>query len=314
MRLSDYYVDGEFYFSPEPRLLVNYLICNNHSIKLSVSKMHQNVHMLSNSGAGVPIDYWYPSTKWAPPENSWQYSLGYATTLFDYFETSVEGFYKSLNNMITFKPGSSYFGTAESLPQKVETGGTGTVFGVDFLIQKTVGDFTGWIGYTWMKNYRHFEHINNGTPYPYKYDRRNDISIVLNYNFSDNINLSATWVYGTGQALTLPVGKYYLPSVLPGSVEQDPYLQQIFIYTDKNAFRAKPYQRLDIGVNFIKKKKWGERIWNISIYNLYNRKNPYAYYISGESSTSGGVTTGKVYLIQQSLFPIIPSISYSIRF
>jgi len=314
VRLSGYVVNETFFFSPEPRLLADYIIGKKHAIKLSISKMHQNIHMLSHSGAGVPVDYWYPSSGWAPPEISWQYSIGYATTIMNLFEASIEGFYKSLDNLITFKPGATYFGTSESARQKIETGGTGTVFGADFLIQKMVGNFTGWIGYTWMKNYRRFDNINNGDPYPYKYDRRNDISIVLNYHFSDKIDLSATWVYGTGEALTLPVAKYYLPVIMPGSSDQTPYLQEIYIYTDKNAFRAKPYHRLDIGINFRKSKRWGERVWNISIYNLYNRKNPYSYYFTGETNSTGGTTSGKVYLVQQSLFPIIPSFSYSIRF
>ncbi len=281
LRVTNYSISNKPFTYLEPRLLINYNFSKTQSFKMSFSKMNQNVHLLSNSGMGMPVDFWLPATDLAPPSVSFQYTIGYAATLSKMFELSVEGYYKKMNKLITFKPGASYFGTNESFFQKIETNGTGTVYGIDFLIQKKAGRLTGWLGYSWMKNYRKFQQINNGRAYPYKYDRRNDISLVVNYKLSKNIDLSATWVYGTGQALTLPVAKYYLPVVLPGLGAQQPYLQEIYIYTRKNGFRAKAYHRMDIGINFKKQKKWGQRIWNISIYNLYNRKNPYNYYLSG---------------------------------
>ena len=218
-----------------------------------------------------------------------------------------------MKNLTTLKEGESYFGTNKTWNDKIETDGYGTVYGIDFLLQKKIGRITGWIGYTWMKNYRIFENINNGKEYPYKYDRRHDFSIVINHKLKENIDLSLTWVYGTGQALTLPIAKYYLPMIFPGSSNlEDFYMEKIYIYTEKNAFRAKAYHRLDIGINFRKSKKWGERIWNISIYNLYNRKNPYSYYFAGASNHNN--SSGKISLFQQSLFPFIPSVSYSIKF
>ncbi len=310
-RYTNYSITNNFYQFFEPRFLAKYVFLGNHSIEFSFARMHQNVHLLSNSGVGIPVDFWLPATGSAPPSVSNQFTIGYAGTILKSFEVSVEGFYKKLENLITFKEGESYFGTNKTWLDKIETSGVGTVYGIDFLMKKSTGRLTGWIGYTWMKNYRQFAGINNGKKYPYKYDRTNDISIVINYQLSEKIDLSLTWVYGTGQALTLPVAKYYLPIYFPGSNDlEDAYLDEIYIYTRKNAFRAKPYHRMDIGINFHKQKKWGERIWNISIYNLYNRKNPYFYYFSGE----GNGNTGKVELYQQSLFPIIPSVSYTIKF
>jgi hypothetical protein len=162
-----------------------------------------------------------------------------------------------------------------------------------------------------MKNYRQFNDVNNGERYPFKYDRTHDISIVYNHKLSEKVDLSVTWVYGTGEALTLPVAKYYQPVEFPGTPDMpDEYKEEIYIYTSKNGFRAKAYHRMDIGINFRKEKRWGERIWNVSIYNLYNRKNPYSYQFSGH----GNGSTGTVELVQKSLFPFMPSISYSIRF
>jgi hypothetical protein len=314
LRFSAYGANTQTFLSLEPRFTASWLVGNKQALKVSFSKMHQNVHMLSNSGAGVPVDFWYPASAKAPPSVSWQYNIGYAATLFGGFELSIEGFYKKMNRLTTFKPGASYFGINRTFDQKTEIGGRGTVYGVDFLLQKTTGKVTGWVGYTWMKNYRQFDHINNGEPYPFKYDRRNDISIVFNYHISKKVDFSATWVYGTGEALTLPVAKYYIPEILPGSQGRSAYMQEIYVYTKKNAFRAKDYHRLDIGFNFRKKKRWGERIWNLSIYNVYNRKNPYAYYFSGESITTPSGTTNQRYLVQQSLFPFIPSVSYTVHF
>ncbi|MDP2721142.1 MAG: TonB-dependent receptor plug domain-containing protein [Bacteroidales bacterium] len=309
LRYSNYSLTDKTFHFFEPRILAKYVFLKKHSVEISYSKMHQNIHLLLNSGIGMPIDFWLPATGEAPPPISNQFAIGYASTVSDYFEVSIEGFYKEMYNLTTFKEGESYFGTNKTWAEKIETGGNGTAYGIDFLIQKTIGSVTGWIGYTWMKNYRQFENINEGKKYPYKYDRTHDISLVLNYQFTESVDISLTWVYGTGQALTLPVAKYYLPVVFPGALE-DKYLEEIYIYTSKNAFRAKAYHRMDIGINFKKTKIWGERIWNVSIYNLYNRQNPYSYYFSGYSNGN----SGKVELNQQSLFPFIPSISYSVKF
>jgi len=309
VRYSNYFLQNTNYQFLEPRFLAKYTFANKHSLSISYSEMHQNIHLLSNSGIGIPVDFWLPAVSEAPPSKSIQYSLGYAGSWFNSFEISMEAYYKKLSNLTTFKAGESYFGTNKTWLQKIEKGGTGTIYGLDFLIRKKFGRLTGWISYSWMKNYRQFKNINNGEKYPYKYDRTHDISIVVNYELNKNIDLSITWVYGTGQALTLPVAKYYEPVVFPGSTKNT-YYEGIYIYTKKNAFRTKPYHRLDVGINFKKEKKWGKRIWNISIYNLYNRHNPYAYYFSGSSNGN----TGKIELIQQSLFPLIPSISYGVKF
>jgi len=315
IRYSTYFVNEKLFSFFEPRFLINYLITENHSIKASFSKMHQNVHLLSNSGVGMPVDFWMPSTEIVHPSKSFQYTIGYAGTFKKNLEFSIEAFYKEMKNLTTLKEGESYFGTNKTWNDKIETDGYGTVYGIDFLLQKKIGFITGWIGYTWMKNYRSFENINNGKEYPYKYDRRHDFSIVINYKLNENIDYSLTWVYGTGQALTLPVAKYYIPMIFPGSSNlENFYMEEIYIYTDKNAFRAKAYHRLDIGINFRKSKKWGERIWNISIYNLYNRKNPYSYYFSSVDTHTSSGNQEKMSLFQQSLFPIIPSVSYSIKF
>jgi len=195
---------------------------------------------------------------------------------------------------------------------------------MEIFIQKTTGRSTGWIGYTLAKSTRKFENQNGGHAYPFKYDRRHDLSIVYTYKLNDKIDFSATWVYGTGNAITLATGHYltiddndYLEHIDETNYTGPFKLYEAYIYGGKNSFRMRDYHRLDVGINFRKIKKTGERIWNISIYNVYNRKNPYYYYWDVEyqnDHSTGHLTASAPKLYQVSLFPIIPSISYSFVF
>jgi hypothetical protein len=181
-----------------------------------------------------------------------------------------------------------------------------------------LGKSTGWIGYTLAKSTRQFNNQNSGETYPYKYDRRHDISIVFEQKLKENIDFSTTWVYGTGNAMTLATGHHLVIDDNGSShyaSQTDFGLYEGHIYSEKNSYRMRDYHRLDVGFNFYKKNKWGERIWNISIYNLYNRQNPYLYYWDTKVTYINGVRTeGIPTLYQQSLFPIIPSLSYSFKF
>ena len=182
-------------------------------------------------------------------------------------------------------------------------------------MQKKTGKFTGWIGYTLSWSWRQFDDINFGKKFPYKYDRRNDIEIVGTYKLSDNCDLGITWVFGTGNAITLPVAKYFdagnnsLTNIYSGNnyFGGYNYYNSIDFYGDKNSTRMKAYHRLDLGFNWHKKKKWGERIFSLGIYNVYSRKNPYFYYLSNDYQ-------GNPQYKMVSLFPIIPSVSYSLHF
>jgi hypothetical protein len=184
---------------------------------------------------------------------------------------------------------------------KVEKDGLGISYGLELLFQKKLGKTTGWIGYTLSKTTRQFENINMGKPYAYRYDRRHDLSIVFNHKLKENVDLSATWVFGTGNAFTMAVGKYNIDDHT-----------EIHIYEGKNTFRMRSYHRLDVGVNFHKQKKRGERTWSLSVYNLYNRENPYYYFFDTKGNYSGGTNVRVVK--QRSLFPFIPSVSYSFKF
>lgn len=312
-----YHVNGEDYISSEPRILTSYLISKDMSIKGAYSRMQQNVHLLTNSGIGLPIDLWVPATKEISPQVSNQWSFGLARSLKKgSYEFSIEGYYKKMQNLIEYKEGANFLGTTDNWEELVESGGLGTSYGAELLLQKKEGKTTGWIGYTWSKTNRQFDNINQGREFPYRYDRRHDASLVIAHQLKKNIDISASWVYGTGAAFTLPIGKYDIIDDSDLSFNQED-VSEVFIYGERNANRMRAFHKLDIGVNFRKKKKWGERTLNISIYNVYARQNPYYYFVDSEvqyDETGQNIVSERNFFSQQSLFPILPSISYSFRF
>ncbi len=283
---------------------MRYLLPGNVALKGSFSTMTQYLHLLTNEGIGLPTDLWLPSTKQVKPESSWQAALGFAKTFKDKFEISIEGYYKRMDNLIAYKEGANFFGFSD-WQTKIEIG-KGESYGAELFVQKKYGKTTGWAGYTLSWSNRTFENINGGRTYPFKYDRRHDISLVLMHEFSDRIRMSGTWVYGTGNAITLPISKAtvsYPNEYSPNSNYGIGYEQS----EEKNSFRMNAYHRLDVGIDFIKKKKRYERKFSIGAYNVYNRKNPFFIY-------AGNNNFGDPAFKQVSLFPIIPSFSWSFKF
>ena len=308
---SAFVVDGETYTSVQPRVGLRYLLPGDVALKASYATMTQYLHFLTNEGIGLPTDLWLPSTPRVAPEQSWQAAFGIAKTFQDRFEFSVEGYYRKMDNLISYKEGASFIDFGD-WQDKIEQG-EGESYGAEFFLQKKKGKTTGWLGYTLAWTNRQFDNINGGRVYPFKYDRRHDVSAVVIHEFGERISASATWVYGTGNAVTLPVSKsaVYVPHY-DGS-----YSTEIERPSDKNAFRMKPYHRLDIGVNFTKQKKRYKRRFTIGAYNIYNRRNPFFIY-SNEEVTEYDEEAGMWGIEQQfrqvSLFPIIPSFSWGFEF
>lgn len=276
--------------------------------------MQQYIHLLSNSNIGLPTDLWVPATDKVPAQNSWQPAIGYSQSFkikHNDAEITLEGYYKDMQGVIDYLGGANFLSTAETWEDKVAIGHAWS-YGSELFIQKKTGKLTGWIGYTLSWSWRQFDDINFGRKFPYKYDRRNDVEIVGTYKLTDNCDLGFTWVYGTGNAITLPVAKYFdggnnsLVTILNGG-NYGFYAPAVEFYGDKNSTRMKAYHRLDIGFNWHKKKKWGERILSLGIYNVYSRKNPYFYFLDADNQ-------GNPQYKMISLFPFIPSISYSLHF
>jgi hypothetical protein len=304
--------DGKEYSSLEPRVILNYNVFRDISMKASYTVMKQYIHFLTYSGTGMPSDFWMPSTDNVHPQNSSQFAVGVAVSLFDdLLEASLESYYKTMDDLIAFRAGESMFASSQNWEDKIEKNGTGYSKGVELLLQKQQGKTSGWLSFAIAKSERKFENLNNGNPFPYKYDRRYEISLVLVQQIKKGITFSATWDFGTGYPVTIPLEKY------------NSFDEEVWIYTDINSFRMNNYHRLDIGVNFTKKTKWGERIWNISIYNVYNRKNPYYYYyereqipyfVKTDNTGIGTMVDGDMKIYQQSLFSFFPSFSYTFKF
>ena len=323
LRVSHFNVKGVNYFRPEPRLSMAYKLKDDLSLKGSYAMMNQYVHLLSNTSVGLPTDLWVPSTNKTLPQRSWQIASGVAKDFVDKnFSVSIEGYYKEGHNIIAYKEGTSFL---DSDPADANIKGANTweenitrgrmwSYGSEFLVQKKTGKFTGWVGYTLSWTQMQFDELNFGNKFWARYDRRHDISVVAIYKIREEtsnqngVKISGTWVYGTGNAITLPVAEYNAPIHEAGRNSYGNNYYSVSQYTDKNQFRMAPYHRMDFGIQVQKKMKHWVRTWEFSIYNLYNRYNPYFYFIGYETNTNKRV------LKQVTLFPIVPSLSWNIKF
>jgi hypothetical protein len=281
----------------EPRLLVNYIINDSSSVKVSYARTRQYIHLLSNTTSTTPFDLWVPSNTNIMPEIADQYTLGYFRNFSNnMFETSVEVYYKTLRNQIDYRNGANLI-----LNSKVESQlvfGKGRAYGVEFLIRKKYGKLTGWISYTLSKTKRQFPDINGGNVFLAKQDRPNNLAIVGMYELNPKLSFSATWIFISGNVVTFPSGRYYID----GNIV--PY------YTERNGYRMPDYHRLDIGLTWQRKKtERFESNWNFSIYNVYGRSNAYAINFQQDPNDPK-----KMQAVQLSLFRFVPAITYNFKF
>lgn len=322
------------YGGPEPRFNARYSINNKSSIKASYTYNLQYIHLASLSAVTLPIDTWVPSSELVKPQKGSQYSMGYFRNFLDNgYEASVEVYYKDLKNQIEYKdgalPGS---GIADNTDNQFVFG-TGKAYGAEFFLKKRIGKFNGWVGYTLSYTKRTFPDLNRGKEFYAKYDRRHDASVVLSYELSKKWTFATIWVYGTGNAITIPTSYY----VIDGNITYD--------YSDRNTYRMPAYHRLDISATYtpdktkhIEKRKarvikrFGiidkvttadiqiprklfkeyESSWNFSVFNVYNRHNPYIIYFANEGSATQGNLTIKAKQVY--LFPILPSVTWNFKF
>lgn len=320
IRLSNFNVNGKSYFNLEPRFSGAYRISNDLAVKASYSRMNQYIHLLSNSGLGLPTDLWVPSTDRISPQTSEQIAVGIAK---DFTERNLsftlEGYYKNMNNIIGYKEGASFVlldlgpnaqRTSEVDWQDNVTTGSGKAYGMEVMLQRKVGRLTGWVGYTlsWIRH--QFDEINGGKEFAPKFDRRHDLSIVTTYKLKPKITLSATFVYGTGNNLTIPIATSQGAGFSNGFNQ---FGTKVQYFGEYNSFQAAAYHRLDLGIKFHKQKKRGERTWEIGIYNAYNRINPFYYQSQqGYDYVAQQSTDSKLY--RKGLFPIVPSVTYNFKF
>jgi hypothetical protein len=277
--------------------------------------MTQYMHLLSTTGVSLPTDLWVPATARIAPMNAHQAALGVSYTIPAVADLSVEGYYKGMHNLIEYQDGVSLFDTRENW-EDIVCIGDGWTYGVEFLLQRDFGKLTGWMAYTWSRTMHLFDRpgqeLNGGQPFPAKYDRRHDISIVLSYKFNDRVDVSATWVFSSGNAATLAQQQYPVASDDPADYDTPGRTSNTIQYvSSRNNFRMPDYHRADISLNLHRKFKGNtHRTLNFSVYNLYNRANPYITYVSSQYSYQGYPNA----LVQLSIFPILPSVAYTLYF
>ncbi|SKC14886.1 TonB-dependent receptor [Dyadobacter psychrophilus] len=321
-RLSFFETNSKLYVRPEPRISAALKLAKDFSVKASYAKMNQYVHLLSNTGLGLPTDLWVPTTDKVAPQQSSQIAFGFAKDLEKPgLALTLEGYYKKMNNIISYKEGSSFISLNGENANELNwedniTTGKGWSYGAEFMVQKKTGKLSGWIGYTLSWTQWKFPELNFGKTFYPRYDRRNDLSVVGIYELSKRITLSATWVYGTGNALTIPVSKFmtysnrFVPNPWGIAADAGNVTNE---YGEKNGFRAEPYHRMDIAIQFHKKKKRHERTWEFGLYNAYNRRNPFFYNIDNKENPKDPNQRINV-LTRFSLFPVLPSFSYNFKF
>ncbi len=297
---SSIYNSGEFvktYVGFEPRLALNYTLNPANSVKLSYARTNQYLQLLSNSNASTPTDLWIPASNNVKPQIADQIALGYFRNFDENkYEFSVETYYKTMQNQIDYKNGAEL--RANKNVEADLVFGKGWSYGIELFFKKKFGKLNGWVGYTWSKTMRQFDAINNGEAFSARQDRTHDVSLVAMYELSKKWNVSATWVYYTGDAVTFPSGKYVVDN------------QTVSYYTGRNGYRMPDYHRLDLGINYIHKKtEKFESSWNFSIYNAYNRKNAYTIDFR-QVETNPNQTEA----VRTALFGIIPSATWNFKF
>ncbi|MEM9717796.1 MAG: TonB-dependent receptor [Bacteroidota bacterium] len=292
------YESGEFYhtyFNMEPRFSATILLGGNQSIKGSFNRNAQYLHLLSNSTADSPTDLWIPSSSLVEPTLVDQVAVGYFKNFQNNtYKFSAEAYYKNLQNTVDYEDGAEVFGNTDIESELVF--GKGRAYGIEFLLEKAKGDFTGWVSYTLSKSERQYDEIANGNWFSARQDRTHDLSFVGIYQLSTRLSLSASWVYYTGDAVTFPAGKYYIDDNL------------VSLYSERNADRMPDYHRLDLGATWkLNKGKSSSSDLNFSVYNAYNRKN--AYSITFDTNDAGVTEATRL-----ALFGIVPSITWNFKF
>lgn len=308
-RVSDSTVYGSgdifnTYSSLEPRLNMRYTISDKSSVKISYNRTAQYMHLASNSTATFPLDMWFMSNPNVKPQKADQVALGYFRNFMDNrVEVSCELFYKKTYNAIDFKD------HAVLAPQQYLEGelriGRARSYGAELLVRKQTGRLTGWISYSYIRTFRKIPAINGGREFSPVYDKPHNISVVVNYEISKRFDAGINWVYSTAIPVTVPSAGYHYGNIWVPE------------FTERGGMRipGTAYHRLDFSLNYYFRTFKLESNLNLSVYNVYNRHNAFAIYFRDKNldvESSGGEEGVEV--IKMYLFPIIPAITYNIKF
>lgn len=319
-RFSNHLTTGFSDFSFEPRLNADLQFSENHSINFSYMKVSQYSHLVFTTGSIWNNEVWIPAGRKIPPAKSDQLTIGWnGSFMSGKFSSELSLYYKDMYNLSTYKDGYTSLMGDENWISKVETGGKGRSTGIEFLVKKNSGNWTGFISYVHSLTTRQFPNINGGKQYLFDYNRPNNLSVNLNRKIRNNLYLNIVWVYQSGLPYTEAIGRQYIPSVT-NDLNSDDFYYEGLIYCERNGARMKDYHRLDIGLTWSHyNRRYNKVDWNFSIYNLYNRHNPVFYYYNSDKSVDLynpqlNNDFKPLSLYQLSLFPVMPSVSYKVYF
>jgi len=318
MRVASFFVRGRTYHSLQPRLNVRWKFLENLAIKTSYALLKQNSHLLPvANGLSLPLDLWVPATDQVRPQNATQVASGFAwSSPQRTYEVTLESFYKWMNFQIEYTEGAQINNlTGDSWQDRIETGKSWS-YGGELFVRKSTGRITGWIGYSLTKTRRKFLNLNGGRTFPFRFDRLHDISIAANWKYNNSIGLSAVWVYGTGQAVWLPVGHFHGFQHDPGGsfyVFEPDRSRLISAFGDRNSIRMPAYHRLDLSMQMKRDRQWAHRTFSFGVYNAYSRRNPFLLQSKNLKDENGRKLNYLVFE-QVSAFPVIPFVNYRLEF
>lgn len=290
------------YINLEPRFSARYILNKMSSLKLSYNRMVQNVHLISSGTVPLPFNTWYPSSTYLAPQVADQVAMGYFGNFKENsYESSLEGYYKRLNNITDFADNADIFFN-EHIATEFRQGDSWS-YGFEGQLKKVKGDFTGFINYTWSKTERQIADVNQGKVFYANYDRRNAINLLVAYQLNDKWSISSTFTYSTGRPITLPTGQYQIQQYTPSYV------------TERNGYKLPAYHRMDLSAVLVPRKNKNRHIqtkWVFAIYNLYNRKNAFTIFSRDKEIEQGGTASKEFVMIY--LFPIVPSVTFNMNF
>ena len=317
-----YDAEGFNNFSFEPRLQLDVAISKNHSLHIGYMKVSQNSHLLFTAGGIMNNEVWVPAGNKFPVSGSEQYTAGWLGVFYDgMFQAGAEAYYKRLRHLSNYREGYLSLMGDTDWQSKIITGGQGEAKGIEFMLRKTTGQWTGFASWSWSETTRQYPDVNDGKRYLYEYDRPHTVSLNLNKQLNERWTFNMVWVWMSGLPYTPAIGRQLFEYW-----DEDEYLEAL-IYGERNSARMKPYHRLDVGLNrSVLTKRNRKAVWTFSIYNLYNRRNPYFYYYNENGSNEmympgfyadrryGESRNHSMTLYQLSFFPMIPTVSYKLYF
>ncbi|WP_170254824.1 TonB-dependent receptor [Phaeodactylibacter luteus] len=316
LRRSNFWIDQAYYGAWEPRAGLRYNLRRHTAFKLGFGQTQQYIHLLASSSLGLQNDIWAPATAAAPPQRAKQWAAGLAQ-YFEQWDTdfSIEYFYKKMDNLTDFGEGVNLqFSVTEQWENLIENQGEGYSTGLEVFLHKKTGRLNGMAAYTYSRSFRRFQNINNGNYFPFKYDAPHQLTTALNWQINQKWDASLSWILRSGYPVSIPDAIISSP---PGGETLYSQNVPLFIYNDRGNYRLPAYHRADVAFNHTKTNRWGNKqVWSFGLYNLYNRQNVlYAHLVTQNTGRDSKGNIGiKPTLQTRTLLPILPSVSYSVKF